>query len=145
MSLDKKNLDHTFFCAFIRFKVQSFFLFLKIMFLCAAHKDIKMTLDKKNHDYIFFLCVYAFSIAKIQLSQKVFFLFVKIEFLCTAHKNIKMTHDKKITTTSFFCASMQNLCIVSPRSPSFNFTYRFKLLYRTLVMYLLDKALISIL
>ena len=102
------------------------------MFLCAAHKDIKMTHDKKNQDHIFFLCVYAFSSAKIQLSQKLFFLFVKMEFLCTAHKNIKMVLDKKTRTTSFFRAVMHNLCNISARS-SIDLlpltVYRFKLLY----------------
>ena len=64
--------------------------------------------------HIFFLCAYAFSSAKIHLSQnlnssprKTLILFVKTVPFCAAHKRMKRHMRKKIRITSFFCAPMR--------------------------------------
>ena len=111
------------------------FLFICVnrapLFVLTAHKRMKMTHDKKNEDHIFFLCAYAFSYAKIHLSQKFSFYFLKLCIsaprinACKWHMTQKsVVHLFSLRLCVFICKDSSlskvffyflKLCISAPR------------------------------
>ena len=102
MSIDKKFGPYVFSVHLFGFKCKDSSLSKTFLFICqnrAAHKNIKLKLIKKFEPY-FFLCVYAFSSAKIQLCQKkdmvqIFLSSVILILKCVAQRNTILTNKKK--------------------------------------------------
>ena len=78
----------------VRFQMQdstllkSLISFLKIVFLCAAHKNIIATFSEKKLDFIFHTASLRFQVQRfnVSISLKNFISIVKIVFLCTGKK-----------------------------------------------------------
>ena len=111
-----------------------YFICQNCAFLRRAQTHVK-THEKKNPDHIFFLCAYAFSSAKIHLSQnlnsslrKTLILFVKTVHFCAAHKRMKRHMRKKFGSHLFSV----RLCVFKCKDSSQNLNSSLR---KTLILY----------